>query len=73
MQDRFTNTITKLLQHRKNLELLPETCALHSLHSQYYAEACNEWRDPSPRLSAWATQLRRNAAAAAVAGDTVSD
>ena len=21
------------------------------------ADACNEWRDPSPRLSAWATQL----------------
>ena len=20
---------------------------------------CNEWRDPSPRHSAWATQLRR--------------
>ena len=20
--------------------------------SRYYAEACNEWRDPSPRLSA---------------------
>ena len=22
----------------------------------------NEWRGPSPRLSAWATQLRRNVA-----------
>ena len=31
-----------------------------SLYSPYYAEACNELRDPSPRLSAWATQLRRN-------------
>ena len=30
-----------------------------SLYSPHYAEACNEWRGPSPRLSAWATQLRR--------------
>ena len=35
------------------------------LYSRYYAEACNEWRGPSPRLSAWATQLRRNIAAVA--------
>ena len=31
-----------------------------SLYSPYYAEACDELRGPSPRLSAWATQLRRN-------------
>ena len=36
-----------------------------SLYSQYYAEACNEWRGPSPQLSAWATQLRSNDAAVA--------
>ena len=36
-----------------------------SLYSLYYAEACNEWRGPSPRLSAWATQLRRNVSAVA--------
>ena len=36
-----------------------------SLHSPYYAEACNELRGPSPRLSAWAAQLRRNVAAVA--------
>ena len=30
-----------------------------SLYSLYYAEACNELRGPFPRLSAWATQLRR--------------
>ena len=36
-----------------------------SLYSRYYAEACNEWRGPSPRLSAWATQLRRNVATVA--------
>ena len=26
---------------------------------------CNEWRGPSPRLSAWVTQLRRSIAAVA--------
>ena len=31
-----------------------------SFHSYYYAEACNKWRGPSPRLSAWATQKRRS-------------
>ena len=36
-----------------------------SLYSPYYAEACNELRGPSPRLSAWATQLRRNVATVA--------
>ena len=36
-----------------------------SLYSPYYSESCNEWRGPSPRLSAWATQLRRNVAAVA--------
>ena len=30
-----------------------------SLYLLYYTEACNELRGPSPRLSAWATQLRR--------------
>ena len=33
-----------------------------SLYSPYYAEACDELWGPSPRLSAWATQLRRNVA-----------
>ena len=36
-----------------------------SLYSPYYAEACNELRGPSPRLSAWATQLRRSVATVA--------
>ena len=35
------------------------------LYSRYYVEACNEWRGPSPRFSAWAFQLRRNVAAVA--------
>ena len=30
-----------------------------SLHSRYDAEARNERRGPSPRLSAWATQLQK--------------
>ena len=30
------------------------------LYSRYYAEACNEWRGPSTRLSARATQKLRN-------------
>ena len=34
-------------------------------YSRYYSEACNEWRDPSPRLSAWTAQLRKNIAAVA--------
>ena len=34
----------------------------YSLYSPYYAETSNELRGPSPRLSAWATQLRKNVA-----------
>ena len=36
-----------------------------SLYSRYYAEARNEWRSPSPRLSAWAKQLQKRVAAIA--------
>ena len=36
-----------------------------SLYSPYYAEACGELRGPSTRLSACATQLRRNVATVA--------
>ena len=39
--------------------------SLESLYSRKYTKACNEWRDPSPRLNAWTTQLRRNIAAVA--------
>ena len=54
--------------------LYPETgCCLNTnqikikslLYSPYYAEACNELRGPYPRLSAWATHLRRNVATVA--------
>ena len=27
------------------------------LSSRYYAETCNKWRSPSPRLNTWTTQL----------------
>ena len=43
-----------------------------SLYSLHCADACNEWWGPSPRLSALATQLRRNVAAVASVGDSVS-
>ena len=33
--------------------------------SRHFAEACNEWRNPLLRLSAGATQLRRNVVAVA--------
>ena len=33
-----------------------------SLYSPHYAKACNELWGPSPRFSAWATQLQRNVA-----------
>ena len=36
-----------------------------SLYSPYYAQACNEWRSPPTRRSAWATQLRTNVATVA--------
>ena len=45
--------------------ILYENQIKSSLYSSYYVEACNELRGPSPRLSAWATQLRRNVATVA--------
>ena len=36
-----------------------------SSYSRYYAQACNQWRGPSPRHSAWVTQLRKNVAVVA--------
>ena len=39
----------------------------------YYAEACNEWREPSPRLSAWATHSEETSQRWRAVGDTVSD
>ena len=61
-----------ILSRRHNSYVMVSATALSalaeikpSLHSRYYTEACNEWRDPSPQLSAWTTQLRRNVAAVA--------
>ena len=48
-----------------NLKFTKKNQIKSSLYSPYYAEACNELRGPSPRLSAWATQLRRNVATVA--------
>ena len=31
-----------------------------SSYSRNYSEACDVWRGPSPRLSTWATHLRKN-------------
>ena len=44
-----------------------------SLNSRYYVDACNKWREPSPRLSAWATQLRRSVAAVVSRGRRCAD
>ena len=30
----------------------------HTRESRYYAEACYQWRHPSPRFSVWAAQLK---------------
>ena len=49
----------------QKIQDLPTNQIKSSLYSPYYAEACNELRSPSPRLSAWATQLRRNVATVA--------
>ena len=38
-----------------------------------YAEAWNEWRGPSPQLSAWVTQLEETSERWRAVGDTVSD
>ena len=47
--------LIKLVQLKKQIKSL--------LYSPYSAELLNEWRDPSPQLSVWATQLRKIAAA----------
>ena len=41
------------------------------IYSRNYAEACNEWRNSSLRLSAWVTQLRETSQLWRVVGDTV--
>ena len=57
--------IFKRSQSKKKLAYYKLNQIKSSLYSPYYAEACNELRGPSPRLSAWAPQLRRNVATVA--------
>ena len=44
-----------------------------SLFSRYYAEACNEWRDPSLRLSAEQHSSENTSQRWRAVGDSVSD
>ena len=44
-------------------EMVKKNQILVTVYLQYDTEAWSEWRGPSTRLSAWATQLRRNVAA----------
>ena len=46
---------------------------MQCLYLRYHAEAFNECRGLSPRISAWPTQIRRNIAAVETVGDTASD
>ena len=41
------------------------------LYSCYYAEACNEWRGPSPRLSVWQHGSEETSQRRRAVGDTV--
>ena len=54
-----------ILLVNQSLQFIAQIKIKFSLYSPYYAEACNELHGPSPRLSAWATQLRRNVATVA--------
>ena len=58
MMDRMKNVVSNVLKS--------------SLYSPYYAEACNQWLDPSSLLLTWATQLRRNVAAVAITGEPLA-
>ena len=46
------NILTTIIRKSRNLINLIQDQIKSSLYSRYYAEACNEWRGPSPRLSA---------------------
>ena len=56
-------SLCMLLANQRNLNY--QLKIKSSLYSRCYAKACNEWRGPSPRLSAWATEFLRNIAAVA--------
>ena len=61
----FTFKFCKISEPYKAIRKASKNQIKSSLYSPYYAEACNELRGPSPRLRAWATQLRRNVATVA--------
>ena len=67
IEDRIANTRTHVLLNRTKLWLLAVTDIKQKIkfssNTRYHAEARTKWRYPSPRLSVWATQLRRNVAA----------
>ena len=42
-----------------------------SLYSREYAEACSEWRDPTPQLGVRKTQLRRTSQRRRLVSDIV--
>ena len=44
-----------------------------SLYSRYFAEACNDWRGPSPRLSAGQYSSEETLQLWRAVGDTVFD
>ena len=60
-----TRCIKNACYIRINVVILIHIKSKSSLYSPYYAKVCNELRDPSPRLSAWATQLRKSVATVA--------
>ena len=64
-KNKKSNFILTSVGNWEHMQIFPNQKIKSSLYSPYYAEACNEWRGPSPRLSAWATQLRRNVATVA--------
>ena len=66
IQQRVNQSVI-FIPEKKNIKIKP------SIYSSHFAEAYNECRGPSTRLSACATQLRRNVAAVANVGDIMSD
>ena len=61
----LSNTKPQISKSAVRLQSQPLHQIKSSLYSPYYAKACNELRGPSPRLSAWASQLLRNVATVA--------
>ena len=62
---------TKTAKRLRKIDL--EIISKPPLFSLNYAEGRNEWCDPTTRLCACATQLRRNIEVVAAAGESVAD